>query len=230
MHIPVLRPHTLHLWRLHHDASCALVPDARGLLLPEEEQRAQRMSGLPLAHYRATRIALRRLLCTYAGVPAPLLRFHVSAAGKPCLPPPWTHLQFNISHAGAWSLLAFRLHEPVGIDVERIRSKTPIHSIARRFFTAAEADAIEAAGPEAARSLFFRLWTRKEALVKARGSTMLQDAGRVAPPLSDEPSSLSLDGRIWHICSPCIAPGYAAALATPVPVPELVRLTFEVPS
>jgi len=226
MRIPVLEPRALHLWLLHLDEVYGLAAREAGLLPPEEQQRAQRMPGPARDRYLATRVALRRLLCAYTGAPAPLLRFRIGAEGKPHLPPPWSGVQFNISHSGAWSLLAFRAHEPVGVDVERIRSGTPVLPIARRFFTAPEADAIDAAGPEDGRALFFRLWTRKEALVKARGSAMLLEAGRFTLPLSEEPAELAMDGRTWHVCEPRIAPGYAAALATPVPAPELLSMDY----
>jgi 4'-phosphopantetheinyl transferase len=55
----------------------------------------------------------------------------------------------------------------LGIDVEHVREILEARGIARRYFTAAEAAAIENADQPG--SAFLRLWTRKEAVIKAVG-------------------------------------------------------------
>jgi 4'-phosphopantetheinyl transferase len=74
----------------------------------------------------------------------------------------------SISHSGALEAVAV-CELPVGVDVERIRPLRAL-ALARRFFPPVEADAL-AALPEAERdAAFLRLWTAKEAYVKALGT------------------------------------------------------------
>lgn len=113
------------------------------------------------------RQALERLLGDYAGrsdTPA----IERGAHGKPYAPE-LPELDFNLTHAGSEILLAFARRQPLGIDLEHTARHFSIEGIARRFFAAAEADALERL-PEGARgAAFLRLWTHKEAVLKALG-------------------------------------------------------------
>ena len=79
-------------------------------------------------------------------------------------------LRYNISHADGIAAAMVSEYE-CGIDCERIRpSRT---SVFRRCYSEPERRAVEEA-PEAERDLlFFRLWTLKEAFVKASGKGLL---------------------------------------------------------
>ena len=67
-------------------------------------------------------------------------------------------------------VLAFARGQPLGVDIERLRQRTVSLDVAQRFFCAREADAL-ADLPEAHRqTAFLRLWTHKEAVLKAIGS------------------------------------------------------------
>lgn len=59
----------------------------------------------------------------------------------------------------------------IGCDIERVQTYRP--QIARRFFTAAEYQSLEAAsGAEAQAELFYRYWTKKESVMKLTGLGM----------------------------------------------------------
>lgn len=84
-------------------------------------------------------------------------------------PPP---LQFNISHTSTLIACAVTLDAPIGIDIEEKQRKTSndILSLARRYFSPIEVEYLSAlADIERQRSEFIRLWTLKEAYVKALG-------------------------------------------------------------
>ncbi len=75
-------------------------------------------------------------------------------------------LWFNISHSGEWAAIAYG-KRPLGLDIEYVRETR--EKVARRFFTKEEyAETInrEGIGRD---SFFFRVWTGKEAVVKAAG-------------------------------------------------------------
>lgn len=84
-------------------------------------------------------------------------------------PPP---LQFNISHTSTMIACGVTLDLPIGIDIEEKQRKTSnnILSLAHRYFTSVEAAYLKTlADPECRQSEFIRLWTLKEAYVKALG-------------------------------------------------------------
>lgn len=111
--------------------------------------------------------ALARFLCVYADcAQAPLMER--SAYGKP-FAPAFPDLHFNLSHAGPHLLLAFARGQSVGIDLERSDRRLSIDGIAGRFFAEREARALAALAPAQRREAFLRLWTRKEAVLKAIG-------------------------------------------------------------
>jgi 4'-phosphopantetheinyl transferase len=85
---------------------------------------------------------------------------------------------FNISHAGDRVVLAVSTRSPVGIDVEAIVEPHPAE-IAELVFDPNELDAYSAAPPPRAH-FFYKLWTRKEAAIKALGHGLLRDPRQIS--------------------------------------------------
>jgi 4'-phosphopantetheinyl transferase len=127
------------------------------------------------------------------------LVFDLRASGKPDLRrgaeprPDW---RFSVSHTGPHVALAFAKGVDVGIDLERLGRPTNPLEIAKRYFTTRELAALEAAADTLRRPMFFAGWTRKEAIVKARGATMAEslktlsvdlDPASAAPSYEDSP-------------------------------------------
>jgi 4'-phosphopantetheinyl transferase len=137
--------------------------------------------------------ALRDILAERLGVPPSIV---TTERGKPHLP--GGELEFNVSHSGDLALIAVSTAGPIGVDLEQHRELAG-PSIARRFFTPAEA-AIVDADPNA----LFRIWVRKEAWAKAHGEGLWL-------PLDRLDVSGEVDG--WSVVDLDIAPGYAAAVA-----------------
>ena len=73
---------------------------------------------------------------------------------------------FNLSHSGEWTVVAVSDGE-VGVDIQQV--KPADMRLAKRFFTEDEWRQIEGAG-ENSLGLFYRLWTVKEAYLKALGT------------------------------------------------------------
>lgn len=93
----------------------------------------------------------------------PLPEIQTGAHGKPFFPA-YPELHFNLSHCQRLAVCGLDSH-PLGIDAEPIRALRP--GVLRRAFSPEERTLVEAAAyPDEA---FFRLWTKKESLVKALG-------------------------------------------------------------
>ena len=200
-------PDVVQLWQWDLDAgSDAAGDDAdRAILSAAERARADRFL---VAHgsrrFTAGRAALRRVLAGVVGVSPAELTLCEGDKGKPFLP---GGPEFNLSHSGSLALFAMAAF-PVGVDVEQCR---PVErGVADLVFTAAERSEWAASGWVAA--VFYRGWTRKEAVLRARGDRLAQ--------MKSFAVSLGHPGVLhgqpgWQIADVPVAEGYAAAVAAP---------------
>ncbi len=169
---PQLAPGEVHVWRLALDQPKALSRELRAWLSAEECQRADRFhrprDGIRFVVGRA---ALRDLLGRYTGEVPANLSFDTGPFGKPTLgKPAGTNIHFNVSHSHGLAVIALSQGRELGIDLELMRPMDSMDAIAHRFFAAIEYAAYQEQ-PEEDRALaFFRVWTRKEAYLKATGT------------------------------------------------------------
>jgi 4'-phosphopantetheinyl transferase len=163
----------VHVWLGHLPSAQASLARLRSTLSNEESLRAERFHFVEhRKRWEMTRGILRRLLASYVDTPAREITFQYGAQGKPELKMPAnSNLHFNTSHSGDYAVFAFTRAGEVGVDIECVRDEMPRHDdIARRYFAPGEQRQLFALPePERARA-FFKLWTRKEAFVKARGT------------------------------------------------------------
>jgi len=142
---------------------------ARGEAPPlhDEEIHLWHTRSVAAAHARAhARATLHALLGAYIGTPD--IEFGSGVHGKP-----YAHavggIEFNLSHAGEDIVIAFARGQALGVDIERWQRRAVSPDVAQRFFCASEAAALDKL-PEARRQMaFLRLWTHKEAVLKAIG-------------------------------------------------------------
>jgi 4'-phosphopantetheinyl transferase len=160
------------------------------------------------------------LLAAYAGPDAPAMVR--GEHGKPHFPAPFGTLGFNWSHSGDRALFAvgrggggFEL----GVDIERVRPRPRALELATRFF-APDETAMLAALPEKRRlDGFLRLWTAKEAVLKANGGGLSYGLHRVAFALGDAAvTPVAFEGEIapasaWHVEALDMGSGCVAAVA-----------------
>jgi len=132
-----------------------------------EEDRFQSFSTDALrSRWGAARGTLREVLGRALACAPAEVRFRYAAHGKPQLA--GSALRFNISHSGALAVIALARFE-VGVDVELPRKRRS-DAIARRFYAPGEIERLFAQADDPLRAdAFFRLWTCKEAFLKATG-------------------------------------------------------------
>ena len=107
----------------------------------------------------------------------------------------------------------------IGIDVEYIRAELDIVGISRRFFSPHETHLIESAPEDKRQRLFYEIWVRKEAYIKALGKGLSIPLSRFTVPLGSCTSvTLYPDGTPWLFHGISIDPDYASALVTSPPV------------
>lgn len=220
---PCLAPDELHLWRGSVDIVQSCEAGLLAMLSQDERARVGRFRLAPdRQRSLLARAMLRDILSSYLDCDPQQLRFTATAQGKPLLDSSVhasTGVRFSVSHSGGVVLLAFANQCDVGVDVERIRDDVEATAIAERYF--AEAEAAELRGMAAADRVraFFRIWTRKEAYLKARGTGISGGLGRfrvsvtpdMAELLSDEDHPAEASN--WHLQDVEPGPDYAAAVA-----------------
>lgn len=145
-------------------------PERLALLAPVELARAERfLFERHKRRFLAARCGLRAALAEATGRAPAALRFVEGPFGKPRLDGE-PDCQFNLSHSEDEALLAIGNDGELGVDIEVQRRMSDAPALARMNYTADECAALDAI-PAAERDAgFLRLWTRKEACLKAIGT------------------------------------------------------------
>ena len=111
----------------------------------------------------------RKLLALSQHIEIKNIRLETKAARKPfAYRPDGSEIFFNISHSSDIFGLCIA-DSPVGLDVEVIRPIPNAAKLAKRFFSAIEHQQIAEMDETSASLQFLKLWTRKEAVIKAAG-------------------------------------------------------------
>ena len=188
----------------------------------EERERAARFRHVPSRNeFIVARVLLRVLLGECLGADPREVRFSRTARGKPRLAgPDPAQLCFNVSHSHGLALFALTGRCEVGVDLEHVRPFSDEMGLAERFFTPREAAALRALDGRGRRETFFRLWTRKEAYLKAHGLGLSFGLERVEVSHTPEDPAhvVHIDGdrreaARWSLRTLSPAPGYVGALA-----------------
>ncbi|OGT58682.1 MAG: hypothetical protein A3E01_02145 [Gammaproteobacteria bacterium RIFCSPHIGHO2_12_FULL_63_22] len=146
---------------------------------------------------------LRTVLAAHVGLPPHALAFGREEKGRPFLRHEGAP-DFNLSDTRGGTLVALCRQGRVGVDLERIDRIPPVGRLSRRWFSAQEADQLDAMDAESARLAFLRLWTAKEASCKATGTGIFGytprwrfDARADTPRLLEPPSDAG-DAARWQ--------------------------------
>ena len=199
------------------------------ILSSTERERANRFaSDRDRGRFMAAQGLLRTILGSCLGAQPQRLVIGYSAKGKPSLGGTFANcgLEFNLAHSGDLAVFAVARHGVVGIDVEQIRPVPELSTIIERFLSARECAEIKRLSGEQAARVFFRIWTRKEAWLKATGEGISGLPGSIeafGPPgeesISSRPLASPSETRFClHDLAP--APGFLCALAV---IPQCVR-------
>jgi 4'-phosphopantetheinyl transferase len=168
--VPPLAPSDIHLWRIDLDSPpAASVAQARTLLTPEEILRADRfVRPEHQARFALVRGTLRQVLGHYTGTDPKTIALAENEFGKPSLKE-FPSIKFNVSHTDPVALIGVNLEHEIGVDVESTQPRDAWQKIVKRYFTEDEISQLFALDEAEGLTGFYRLWTLKEAYMKARG-------------------------------------------------------------
>jgi 4'-phosphopantetheinyl transferase len=210
---------TVDLWRIPLDRN----PLSIDTLSHDEQIRADRYK-IPTARSRfiATRSALRLILAGYTGQSPTSLIFHDNDFGKPSLGDSPIH--FNLSHSADLALLVIA-NVPIGVDLEQIRP-IDLKAIAPTVFTRPEREYLDTLTGKDQIEAFFRLWTLKEAWMKARGEGF-RLAHRFSIDLTG-PRLFHPESPDWSLGELSLASPYVGAFALHSPaLPDVQTFDFK---
>ncbi len=202
-------------------------------LSPGEEAALGRISAP--ARRRLARVAwsVRRtiLAARLSCAPGDLV-FARPARGAPRIASPKCSLRFSLSHSGTAVLFAISDSTQVGADIQQCDPQTDVVRLARRFFLGPEADEIAALdaslGPAPARERFFRIWARKEAVLKGSGGGVPSRLRDVLVPGEAEERTVVAGGNSWTVRDIPAVPGYVAAVAVDREAAIAIHRAFDV--
>jgi 4'-phosphopantetheinyl transferase len=217
-----LLPQDVQVWAAWLDVTGEGITGFWSTLSSQERERAGRFAlERDRARFVAARGFLRAILGSSLGADPQSVEFLYGAKGKPSLGGAFAHsgLQFNLAHSGGLAVFAVARHGMVGVDVEQLRPVPGLSGLMDRFFAPLECAEIKKLSGAAEVRAFFKIWTRKEAWLKATGEgiTGFLKSIEVVGPLGEEklrvgPQDDSGCTRLYlHDLVP--APGFLGALA-----------------
>jgi 4'-phosphopantetheinyl transferase len=209
-------------WRSRDTVSPSDVRDWRAVLDDEERARADRLrSAADRDTFIIAHALLRSMLSEATGLPVEGWRYVTDPSGKPELAAGGARsgLRFSLTHTRDFAACAIA-RDDVGIDAEAL-DETVDPAVAEHYFTPAEARAVRLAPPARQLEIFLRLWTLKEAFVKATGeglgrslasfSFTLDPVAVSFLPECDAPSHD--DASLWRFAEHRPGPDWFLALA-----------------
>ena len=156
------------LWLVDVDEKSALVSDVTPLSGDEIDRANRFLRAEDRARFMLTRAALRHLLAEETGASPDKLAFTLGPFGKPALAGAEA-LHFSVSHSGALALIGMSSSSLIGVDIELMRENIDELALARSFFCEQEYRLLEGLKGAAQLEAFYRIWTCKEAVLKAFG-------------------------------------------------------------
>jgi 4'-phosphopantetheinyl transferase len=158
--------------------------------------------------YVVTRSLVRVVLGKRLGIDPPQLRVNRTDTGKPVLT---EGIHFNVSHSGDLILLAISDTRAVGVDVERRRAVDRVNALVERWLNGAERREFDrlCQGGASSSDAFLRVWSLKEARLKALGVGISGAATAALTTVAARP----LDDLLDTLSGEHVGNGYVGAVA-----------------
>jgi 4'-phosphopantetheinyl transferase len=160
-----------HVWQTGLSDLPANLERLQALLSADELERAGRfVFERDRWRYTAARAGLRLLLGAYLNCDPASIRFSYNQWGKPALADGFDEqLYFNLAHSQDMAVYVFTRQGPTGIDLEYVRPFAEHLNFSRMFFSERENNLLASLCEADRLAVFYKLWTCKEAYLKAIG-------------------------------------------------------------
>jgi 4'-phosphopantetheinyl transferase len=199
-----------------------------GWLDAVERARAERfVRARDRRRFILCRGALRSILGVLTGLSPERVAFRFGPGGKPAIAWPEdssspANLSFNVTHSDDLALIAVARDLELGVDLERMRPISQASRIVESYFSTVEHEEFLRLDEPERQVAFIRAWTRKEAVLKAKGVGLAGLASEHETlfgtrPLPDRftPALPRANVPEWSLWEAAPRDGYVAALAVP---------------
>lgn len=184
------------------------------LLSAHESERALRFhSPLHRQRFIAAHSLLRSIISLYIDASPREIIFGHEEKKKPFLQSPATSLQFNLAHSEHMAVYALTMNHAIGVDIEKIKQAYP-ENVAERFFHRKEVNDLLHLDEDKRPEHFYRIWARKEAIVKAIGKGLSLPLASFTVSINDDFENVMIDNEAWSLLPLALHTGFQAAVAT----------------
>ena len=215
------QPGLVHLWTFSfHDIQDSYKTLIKCLSKNDQARKKSYIDDNKGVRFALARGVLRNVLAHYLGVEAAEIKLEVNNHGKPGLLlskslSSMPDIRFSLSRSGDYLLVGVTLHRAIGVDIEYTRTTLDINAIIRHFFLPQEIEFLQGLDENFKQEMFYRLWARKEALIKAdgRGLSLITATMPLCQSTLPGHSLLEIQGQLFRYCDLYISASYQAALA-----------------
>lgn len=194
----------VHLWLACVDLPVLKREELTQLLSEDEKRRSERFRfDRDRNHFIARRGILRQILSRYLSLEPQKIQLESGPHGKPAIlqqeGKPLLH--FNLSHSSELALYGITRNWEIGVDIEKHRPISDLEKLAARFFTSAESRWLNQHVESEKEPAFFKIWTCKEAYLKAIGEGLAFGLDQVefSFPAGERPKLIAIKGNTQDV-------------------------------
>ena len=180
-----LKNNEVHVWAYSIDHTKIDYRSYLSLLNADELKKAYGHFSNELAQkFVITRALLKKILAKYIKVFPWEINFKASCYGKPQISIFLNkNIYFNLSHSNNLAVCIVSNFDNIGIDIEYIEPMNNGLKLAKNFFSQNEYSNL-LANPESVEKNFYRIWTKKESILKSIGCGLVIPLNSFSVPIS----------------------------------------------
>jgi 4'-phosphopantetheinyl transferase len=168
----IVKENEIHIWDFNIEPSENLAALYFNDLSEVEKNKSNEIK-IKDVKYRSiiSKVIAKNILSKYLGININQITFAYNKFGKPTIFPNINHfnLNFNISHSFHMGIIALTKQNLIGIDIERIIALKDMDDIINLCFNDYEINRLSCLRNPSKMMIFYKIWTGKEAFVKAIG-------------------------------------------------------------
>ena len=210
----------VHVWQVHLNSTSSHPMEITKALSSDELEQANKFKfPEDREHFILRRNQLRTILSKYYGCQPREIIFRYNSYKKPFIyMPELKRIKFNMSFSGDLMLVGISKHNDIGIDIEKVHEMHDLENIAFENFSSQELKYLN--GTLDITNTFFKIWTRKEAFIKAKGEGIYHPLKSFCVDIKSSGSYEQLvifnhpaESKLWRTTEINTSSGYIASMA-----------------